>query len=86
MRNTASPWVQRAIARVHQGEPVRPRLGTIDFLGTLGVFLSVVVTTFPVVIPFMLTSNTRLSIRISNLVALAVLFAAGWMLARHSGV
>ncbi|MFK8328693.1 hypothetical protein M2D63_001560 [Pseudomonas sp. BJa5] len=65
--------------------PVRPRLGGTDFLGALGVFLLVVVATFPVVIPFLLTSDNFLAIRASNLVALVLLFAAGWLLARHSG-
>ncbi len=69
----------------YSGSPARPRLGLTDLVGALGVFLLVVLATFPVVIPFLLTSNTALAIRASNLVALVVLFAAGWMLARHSG-
>jgi hypothetical protein len=67
------------------GEPDRARLGGMDFLGALGVFLLVVLATFPVVIPFLLTSNAALAVRASNLVALLLLFVAGWMLARHSG-
>ncbi|MDD2049356.1 hypothetical protein [Pseudomonas putida] len=66
-------------------EPVRTRLGMIDFLGALGVFLLVVLATFPVVIPFLLTGDAALAVRASNLVALVLLFVAGWMLARHSG-
>lgn len=67
------------------GEPARPRLGPDDLMGALGVFLLVVLATFPVVIPFLLISTTALAIRTSNLVALGVLFVAGWILARHSG-
>lgn len=54
-------------------------------LGALGIFLLVVLSTFPVVIPFLLIEETALAIRVSNLVALALLFIAGWILARYSG-
>ena len=64
--------------------PVRPHLGLEDFKGALGVFLLVVVATFPVVIPFMLFDQTALAVRVSNLVALVMLFVAGWILARYA--
>ncbi|EJN40179.1 hypothetical protein PMI38_00302 [Pseudomonas sp. GM84] len=66
-------------------QPVRPRLGPVDVLGSLGVFSLVVLATFPVVIPFLLTNDAALALRASNLVALALLFICGWLLARHSG-
>lgn len=69
----------------YTGVPVRTGLGLDDFLGALGTFLLVVLATFPVVIPFLLLHETALAIRTSNLVALAMLFAAGWILARYSG-
>jgi VIT1/CCC1 family predicted Fe2+/Mn2+ transporter len=49
------------------------------------VFFLVVLSTFPVVIPFMLVEELRLAMRLSNLVALVTLFAGGWMLARYAG-
>jgi VIT1/CCC1 family predicted Fe2+/Mn2+ transporter len=49
------------------------------------VFLLVVLATFPVVVPFMLLDQTAPAVRVSNLVALAMLFIAGWMLARYAG-
>ncbi|BAN46436.1 hypothetical protein [Metapseudomonas resinovorans] len=69
----------------YSGAPVRTGLGLDDFLGALGTFLLVVLATFPIVIPFLLLADTGLAIRTSNLVALGMLFAAGWMLARYSG-
>ncbi|MNR68601.1 hypothetical protein D3C85_1932610 [compost metagenome] len=36
-------------------------------------------------IPFLLIETTGTAIRVSNLVALAMLFLAGWLLARYSG-
>jgi hypothetical protein len=65
--------------------PARPALGAVDFKGALGVFLLVVLATFPVVVPFMVFDRTALAVRVSNLVALAMLFIAGWMLARYAG-
>ncbi|MFZ6049921.1 hypothetical protein ACFW0H_27820 [Pseudomonas sp. CR3202] len=67
------------------GSPVPARLGIDDFKGALGIFLLVVLATFPLVIPFLVTDNTALAIRTSNLVALGMLFACGWFLARHAG-
>jgi VIT1/CCC1 family predicted Fe2+/Mn2+ transporter len=60
-------------------------LGRDDFLGALGVFLLVVLVTFPVVIPFAVFDTTALALRISNAVALVTLFAAGWTLGRYAG-
>ncbi|MEL7935674.1 MULTISPECIES: hypothetical protein [Pseudomonas] len=65
--------------------PVRSRLDLEDFKGALGTFLLVVLATFPLVVPFLLIDRTAVAIRASNMVALAMLFAAGWMLARYSG-
>ena len=65
--------------------PARARLGRDDFLGAIGVFLIVVLTTFPVVVPFMLFSETALAMRVSNAVAVVTLFAAGYALGRHAG-
>ena len=68
-----------------QAFPARPRLGLDDFKGALGVFLLVVLATFPLVVPFMLVDQTALAVRASRVVALVMLFVAGWVLARHAG-
>jgi VIT1/CCC1 family predicted Fe2+/Mn2+ transporter len=65
--------------------PAGPRLGWDDYKGALGVFLLVVLATFPVVVPFMLVDQTVRAVRVSNLVALVMLFIAGWVLARYAG-
>jgi VIT1/CCC1 family predicted Fe2+/Mn2+ transporter len=62
-----------------------PRLGRDDFKGALGVFLVVVIATFPVVVPFMVFTELAPALLASRLVALAMLFFGGWMLARYSG-
>jgi VIT1/CCC1 family predicted Fe2+/Mn2+ transporter len=65
--------------------PTRGRLGRDGFVGAVGVLLIVVLTTFPVVVPFMLFSETLLAMCVSNAVALATLFACGFTLGRYSG-
>jgi VIT1/CCC1 family predicted Fe2+/Mn2+ transporter len=67
------------------GASVQPRLGWDDFMGALGVFLLVVLSTFPLVVPFLLLDDTGLAVRLSNLVGLGVLFISGWILARYAG-
>lgn len=63
-----------------------PRLGADDFKGAFGVFLLVVLSTFPLVVPFMVLDQTILAVRVSNLVGVGMLFVAGWILARYAGV
>ena len=65
--------------------PVQSHLGLDDFKGALGVFLLVVLATFPVVVPFMLFDQAAPAVRVSNFVALGMLFLSGWILARYAG-
>ncbi|WP_310447603.1 VIT1/CCC1 transporter family protein [Thiobacillus sp.] len=65
--------------------PVRARLGQDDYIGALWVFLLVVLATFPVVIPFIFIAETALAMRVSNAIALVMLFAAGHAYGRHAG-
>jgi len=65
--------------------PSRARLGGDDFLGAFGVFLLVVLSTFPVVIPFIFIPEMALAIRVSNAVALVMLFIGGFQLGRYAG-
>ena len=60
-------------------------LGRDDYLAAVGIFLLVVVATFPVVVPFMLTEDAALAMEISRIVTLAMLFLAGFALGRHAG-
>ncbi len=65
--------------------PPRVTLNARDFLGALGVFALVVLVTFPVVLPFIFFRNAQFAMRLSNGVALAILFGYGYMLGRYSG-
>jgi len=64
--------------------PGRPRLGWRDFQGAFGVFLLVFLSTLPVVLPFVFVPHLRLAMRISNGVAIAMLYGAGHYLGDHS--
>ena len=60
-------------------------LGRDDYIAAVGIFLLVVTATFPVVLPFLLTSNTALAMQSSRIITLAMLFAAGFTLGRYAG-
>jgi VIT1/CCC1 family predicted Fe2+/Mn2+ transporter len=64
----------------------RIRLTRENWRGAFGVFLLVFLSTFPVVVPFMFMHDARLALRISNAVAIVMLFASGWILARYAGL
>jgi VIT1/CCC1 family predicted Fe2+/Mn2+ transporter len=65
--------------------PAHPRLAKHDWLAAFGVFLLVFLSTFPVVIPFLFIHEARLALRVSNAVAIAMLFMAGYAFGRYSG-
>jgi hypothetical protein len=65
--------------------PTRVRLHREDFAGAFGVFLLVVLSTFPVVVPFIFISELALAMRVSNAVALVMLFLGGYQLGRYAG-
>jgi hypothetical protein len=53
--------------------------------GALGVFLLVFLSTFPVVIPFLVVPQPELALRTSNAVALVMLFVTGRSLGKYAG-
>ncbi len=65
--------------------PAHPRLGKHDWLAALGVCLVVFLSTFPVVTPFIFIHEARLALRVSNGIAIAMLFMAGYAFGRYSG-
>ncbi len=65
--------------------PEAARAGRSEWLGALGVFLLVFLSTFPVVIPFIFMKQTWLAMRVSNTIALAMLFVTGCAFGRITG-
>jgi VIT1/CCC1 family predicted Fe2+/Mn2+ transporter len=62
-----------------------PRLGLADYKAALGIFLLVVLVTFPLVVPFMFVHETALALQLSQGTAIVILFLAGAALSRYSG-
>jgi VIT1/CCC1 family predicted Fe2+/Mn2+ transporter len=56
-----------------------------DYAGAFGVLVLVILSTFPVVIPFLFISEPALALRISNLLAVTTLFLGGLLLGRYAG-
>lgn len=63
-----------------------PRLIGRDWLGALGVCILVIVSTFPVVIPFILIESAIFALRVSNAIAIVMLFLCGFMFARYASM
>ncbi len=54
-------------------------------VAALGIFLLVVLATFPVVLPYLFVDDVVHALRLSQAIALVTLFIAGAALARYSG-
>jgi hypothetical protein len=66
--------------------PARPPLTRDDIRGAVGVFLLVFLSTFPVVIPFLLIGDPVRALHASNAVAVAMLCIGGYSLGRYAGL
>jgi VIT family len=66
--------------------PQHPALTKDHALGAVGVCLLVFLSTFPPVIPFLLWGDVQIALRISNAVAIVMLFACGYAYARGTGL
>jgi VIT1/CCC1 family predicted Fe2+/Mn2+ transporter len=65
--------------------PERGRLDRTDWRGALGVFLLVFLSTLPVAAPFLVMRETMAAMRVSNAVAVVMLFIAGFAYGRAVG-
>ena len=88
----ASSLSQQQLELMHQKlrqvpePPAYPQLTLRDGFGALGVCLLVFLSTFPVVVPFMIIGDERLALRISNSVAIGMLFLCGCAFGRCTGL
>ena len=72
-------------ARLFAMPLVAPRLHREDYLGALGVFVLVVLATFPVVVPFWFLDEIGTAMRVSNGLAVLTMFIGGTMLGKYAG-
>jgi VIT family protein len=74
---------QRLSAQVEEHRSVR--ITTHDVVAAVAVFLLVFLSTFPVAVPFLIVRNPLTALRLSNAVALVMLFITGWSLGTYGG-
>ena len=73
--------MRERLARVP--EPQGPaRLGAEDWKAALGIFLLVFTSTLPVVVPFLFLQDAHRALRVSNAIAVAMLFVCGYATGR----
>jgi len=65
--------------------PERARLHKDDWFGAIGVFLLVFLSTFPVAIPFIFMHRAGPALRVSNAIAIVMLFITGHAFGRITG-
>jgi VIT1/CCC1 family predicted Fe2+/Mn2+ transporter len=71
---------------VRQPEPPpRAHMAKEDWTGAAAVFLLVFLSTFPVVVPFIVMRNAVPALRVSNAIAVAMLFMTGYAYGRLTG-
>ena len=67
------------------GSTSQVRLTTRDLKRSLMIFFLMLISAFPIVIPFIFIRDTQLALRISNMVAIVLMFLCGWSLAKYVG-
>jgi VIT1/CCC1 family predicted Fe2+/Mn2+ transporter len=77
--------MRREVLRLPE-PPQRPGPTREDTLGALAVCLLVFLSTFPPVIPFLLWGDVQTALRISNAVAIVMMFVCGYAYARGTGL
>jgi len=86
---TALPPSQLEVMRqavLNMPEPPLPRLTMADIGGAVAVFLLVFLVTLPLVMPFLFIGEPRLALRVSNGVAVALLFLSGYAFGQRAGL
>ena len=82
-----SEQMDRMLQKAHQlPEQPRPRLTKDDWTGALGLCALSFLSTFPIVVPFIFIGNAMWALRISNGVAIAMLFVCGYAFGDRSGL
>jgi len=62
------------------------RLTTRDLKRSLRIFFLMFISTLPIVTPFIFIHDTYTALRISNLVAIIMMFFCGWSVAKYVGI
>jgi hypothetical protein len=76
--------IRARLARLPE-PPAHARMKKDDWVGAAAVFLLVFLSTFPVVIPFIVMREAMPALRVSNAIAVAMLFMTGYTYGRLTG-
>jgi hypothetical protein len=93
----ALPPIVASVIEAESLERIRKRLSKLpasslrvkvtrrDLKMAFGIFLLVFFSTIPIALPFTFIDDAQKALRISNLVAIVLMFVSGWLLARYGG-
>ncbi|WP_235007548.1 VIT1/CCC1 transporter family protein [Caballeronia humi] len=76
--------VRRRLAEA-EGLPDRPRFVRDDFVAAAGIFTIIVLSTFPVAVPFVVIGHVPTALLVSRVLTLAMLFGCGLALGSYAG-
>lgn len=76
--------IRQKLRRVPE-PPQNPRITKHEWFAGLGVFLLVVVSVLPVALPFLFVHDPKRALRISNAIAILLLFLTGFMYGHVTG-
>ena len=76
--------IRKKLAKL-PGSTLQVRLTTRDLKRSVMIFLLMFISAFPIVIPFIFIRDTQLALRISNMIAIGLMFLCGWLLAKYVG-
>lgn len=76
--------VRRRLAEA-EGLPDRPHFVRDDFVAAAGIFTIIVLSTFPVAVPFVVIGHVPTALLVSRVLTLAMLFGCGLALGSYAG-
>jgi len=68
-----------------QNTSIDVRLRGRDVKEAIAIFFLIFISTFPIVIPFVFIEETQVALRVSNIVAIVMMFFCGWQVAKYVG-
>lgn len=76
--------LRQRLNNVHD-TPKEPGLNGREWLGALAIFLTIVLSTLPVIAPFALIKDGRTALRASNVTAILMLLFSGYAFGKYAG-
>ena len=77
--------IRKKLLEIHE-EKRAVKLTWRDLKISVGIFFLVFLSTFPVAFPFLVVEEVGRALRLSNGIAIAMMFLCGWALAKFAGI